>query len=196
MGELNRKKQMSQASTSNRSLTVILGPKTTLAGALLSSLDHPPEGLLLVARHASEADELARRYPGIAVLPPSPAGNPLPEGVSSVVVYCCAVGPIHAGKPEWTEDQENASANLDALIRIANAYRSRPLHLIYVSSVLALMPRGTNTYYSGWKNIIEAGLQELIAPCERASYSVFYPGRLVTEKRWSRPNQSPPRLRR
>jgi hypothetical protein len=105
----------------------------------------------------------------------------------AVAVLCCAFGPIHPGSAIAPDDLQRVDADLRALEAILRKYSNVPLHLLLMSSVLALCPRQGREYYAGWKNVVEGLLRQAVGPRRSACLSVFYPGRLVETKTLGNP---------
>ena len=78
-------------------------------------------------------------------------------------------------------------ADCRTLGAILRGYSELPLHLVFVSSALALCPRPGREYYAGWKNVAEGLVRQMAAGSNVACLSVFYPGRLVERKEPLRP---------
>jgi hypothetical protein len=160
---------------------IVLGPKTRLASALLSTTPLTRDRRLLIARTPAERDDLQARWPGCTIL----HGEELARGFvppgERVVVFICALGPIHPddGPPQAIHDQ--ADQDLQTIARILRGVKDQPVHVVFVSTVLAITrPRPNRTWYAGWKLRMEAELQRLVTTCADGQLSVVYPGRLVT----------------
>jgi hypothetical protein len=100
-----------------------------------------------------------------------------------VVLFVCALGPIHPDGDSSKATREEAGRDLAAIARILGRARDQPVHVVFVSTVLAITrPRPERVWYAGWKQKMEAELQQLTAACRNGQMSVVYPGRLVTRR--------------
>jgi len=134
---------------------------------------------MLVAR--SEDDE---RRIGVPAAPASliRADSPLRlRGESNDMrIFCCALGPIHPDPaPTLDTDARRAARDVDLLTRLVMSNGERAMHVIFVSTVLALAPSRDRYYYAGWKRVLEDKLLWLTESQQRTRLSVIYPGRLV-----------------
>ena len=160
--------------------TVVLGPRTRLATALLCASS---DELVLVARDAAEERALVASRPGTAILRAWEDAAIAPREAAAVV--CCALGPIHPDAPDPAKD---AAATVRDLAVVARVVRAQPAaHVVFVSSVLALSPRGARAYYAGAKGLAEGALAALVAAHPGARLSVLYPGRLIEARSAGRP---------
>jgi hypothetical protein len=165
----------------------LIGPQTRLAAALLQSSSWEKDTtFVLVARSAREYDRLRLAHPGLAVHPAWQPDAPRLQPARPVAVLCCAFGMIHVELPNAAVDLQRVSSDYRVLDSIVQQCADQPLHLVFISSVLALCPRSGREYYAGWKNVAE-GLVRHTASGPRATVSVFYPGRLVDLKTVRRP---------
>ena len=117
-------------------------------------------------------------YPGAKLLRAWDPACELPDA-TEVAVVCFALGPVHTGAPRTDRDLESGFADLDFLQTLLALYAPQPVHVVYLSSVLALAPRRSRRYYAGWKLLVEGALDAWVARSKGASLSVVYPGRLV-----------------
>jgi hypothetical protein len=131
----------------------------------------------LVARDGTEAADLASAHPGTAIV--TATGLTVPPGGDPVAIVGCALGPIHPAPTQLTCDIAAVTRDVAIIEGLLAALPSVPVHIVFVSSVLALSPRRQRAGYAGWKNTIEAALAALAARHGRARLSVVYPGRLV-----------------
>jgi NAD(P)-dependent dehydrogenase (short-subunit alcohol dehydrogenase family) len=160
-------------------LIVVIGPQTRLANAVLNSSSwESGTTFLLVARHADEYDAVALAHPGAAVYRSWDPESPMPDA-EAVAVLCCAFGLIHPGAVAASADLQKTGADYAMLERILRQYSERPVHLVLISSVLALCARPGREYYAGWKHVVEGLVRQLAEEGQRRTVSVLYPGRLV-----------------
>jgi hypothetical protein len=160
---------------------VVLGARTRLGLAWLSSSDAASYDRILIARHQAEADALKGQFPGDTVCIAN--DTPLPSlSPARVVVLAFALGLIHPTNSGWTTERTNTSRDLQVIDSVLEAFPDIPIRLVYISSVLALSPRGT-VWYGGWKNVIEGALMHQLASRPNASLCVLYPGRLVEARK-------------
>jgi hypothetical protein len=112
----------------------------------------------------------------------------LAEACSARVVhlYVCALGPVQSGDGV---DPGAVERDLALVERVLAASAGRPVHVVLVSSVIALAPGADRRFYGGWKGVVEQRLGRLVGAHPRASFSVLYPGRLVAGSR-ALPNTS------
>jgi hypothetical protein len=165
-------------------LVVVLGPQTRLARAVLGASSWGKgAAFAVVARNAGDCDAATGARPGVALYHAGEPDSSLPHEDEAVAVVCCAFGVIHPGAPHMSDDLDRAQADCEAVDAIARRYSDLPLHVIFVSSVLALCPRPGREYYAGWKNVSEALIRQSAQRHGRAGVSVFYPGRLTDEER-------------
>jgi hypothetical protein len=163
-------------------LEVVFGPRTRLAGALFSQVGFGRGEVALVARDDREADLVEQARPGSRLLRADRSEPPQPWGDRDLRIYCCALGPIHPeDSPEIGADAERTGRDLELIRRLAEASANVPIHVIYVSSVLAVAPREERRYYAGWKALIESELISILAEHPASTLSVLYPGRLVDD---------------
>ena len=158
---------------------IVTGIRTRLAQAILALEQTREHRIGSAARDPAEAEWAAARYPEAAIMK---AWEPLdgffltPE---PVIVFCCAMGLIHPVLPDMEQDAEVAKRDLKKMEALLNRCEHRPVHLIFVSSVIALMPGKRHFYYQGWKCILESALESLVSGFPRVKLTVLYPGRLV-----------------
>jgi hypothetical protein len=171
-----------------RTGSVIFGPRTRLAGELLRLLPGPPADRLLVVRDRAEAAAVADRWPGATVVPAWEPAWGWPGGFDRVAIYVCALGPIHPRAPLWAVDASAVVREIGVVEQALSAYSSCAVHLVFVSSALALVPgRPERRYYAGFKNVIEGVLAQLVDRHGAGTMSVVYPGRLMATRSIRRP---------
>ncbi len=189
-------------------LTVVLGPRTRLAAALLPRLA-PADPVLLVARDERDVAPLEELAAGLAggrieiVLP-----SRLRERAAALVaghdlrVVVAAMGPAHPTDPGVVPDLEADAAAvrrdlalLDDLLAVG-----APAHVVLVSTILALAPAADRRYYGGWKSVVEQSVRNRVeARAEQgAGLTVLYPGRIRADRGrpWQRVHVSYDRLAR
>ena len=161
-------------------LVVVIGPRTRLAQALLRSSSWGSDtSFLLVTRNIEEYDAASIAHPHAALYRAWEAGSLLPDEGEAVAVLCCAFGVIHPVAVTASGDLNKTGVDYLTLETILQKYSSLPLHLVLISSVLALCPRPRREYYAGWKNVVEGLMRQLGGKHRIARLSVFYPGRLI-----------------
>jgi hypothetical protein len=159
---------------------LIVGPKTRLGQALIERL--PVGRTALVARSHDEHGALRARWPDRTTVER--------DGLADVIrpwhhlsIFACAIGAIHPGdpRPEGLAHVWETGARDLAIVRAAMiAANSKPVHVIFVSSVLALArARPERAVYTGWKLLVEGEFERLVTAQRDARLSVVYPGRLV-----------------
>jgi hypothetical protein len=168
--------------------SLVLGPRTRLGGELLPLLPGSVGDRLLVARDPAEASVLAGQWPGAVVAPAWEPGWAWPIGFERVAVHVCALGPIHPGAIEWDAHARAIDRDLGVVTRALAAYARCPVHVLFVSSALALAPpRAARRAYAGFKSMIEGELARLVERHGRGTLSVVYPGRLLETRSIRRP---------
>lgn len=163
--------------------TVVLGPKTRLGAALLATAT---VNTYAVAR--DDQDQAALASCGATVIG-AEASGPLLGGTqpTALRIHVCALGPVHPETAQPGADAANVDRDLTVVARLLDEAAGRDVHVVLVSSVLALAPAADRTYYAGWKNVVEEELVALVAEHSSARLSVLYPGRLMTAEERRRP---------
>jgi hypothetical protein len=170
-------------------LVVVIGPQTRLAKAVLSSSSWGSETtFLLVARNIGEYEAAKLAHPRAALYRAWEPEARLLEEDEAVAVLCCAFGVIHPGAVAASADLQKTGADYLTLETILRKYSDLPMHLVLISSVLALCPIPGREYYAGWKNVVEALVRERAEKHRTVRLSVFYPGRLIETARLDRPS--------
>lgn len=162
---------------------VVLGPKTRLGRSLISRAAARGEAVYAVAR--DERDVAALSGSGATVV-----RGPLPGDVAadSLVVYVCALGPVHPGPAEAALDAERVVRDLALVQQVLDSAPGASARVVLVSTVIALAPGDDRRYYGGWKCLVEEELRELLARRSTpAELSVLYPGRLMGDDERRRP---------
>lgn len=163
---------------------VVVGPLTRLGRRVGTG-----EGTRLVARHDADAKALADLGAGTVVR--ADERDPavlVGTGDGPVEVVVCALGPIHPDEPDSARDTEAYRRDLDLLAAVVDAAGPRPLHVVLVSTVVAIAPGEDRRYYGGWKALVEQDLAGLLARrAPSARLSVLYPGRILDAADRSRP---------
>ena len=160
-------------------LVVVIGPQTRLAKAVLNSSSwRSGTTFLLVARHAEEYEALALAHPRAVAYRGWDPESPMPDA-DAVAVVCCAFGMIHPAAVAASADLRKIGTDYVTLERIVRRYSERPVHVVLISSVLALCARPGREYYAGWKNVVEGLVRHAAEGGQRRHVSLFYPGRLV-----------------
>lgn len=167
---------------SSRMLVAILGPQTRVAKSLLSSGQMSQAEVLLFARHQREAEELSAVYPHAIIAPAWETHAPVLQRYEKIGVLCCALGVIHPTSSNFFFDVDVALRDLRNLEWLLRAYPEASVHVVFVSSVLALAPDRGREYYGGWKSVIMGVLSQLLQDYPKAWFSVLFPGRLVERR--------------
>ena len=165
--------------------TVVLGPKTRLGTALLGTVTGLDQ-VYAVAR--DERDQAALASCGATVIGADSSG-PLLGGArpNAVRIHICALGPVHPETAQPGADATSADRDLGVVARLLDEAAGHDVHVVLVSSVLALAPAADRAYYAGWKNVIEEEIAVMVADHSSARLSVLYPGRLMTAEERRRP---------
>jgi len=160
-------------------LVVVIGPQTRLAKSVLSSSSWASgTTFLLVARHAEEYEALTLAHPRAVAHRGWDSESPMPDA-DAVAIVCCAFGMIHPAAVAASADLQRIGTDYAMLERIVRRYSERPLHVVLISSVLALCARPGREYYGGWKNVVEGLVRHAAEGGQRRNVSLLYPGRLV-----------------
>jgi hypothetical protein len=159
---------------------LIVGPKTRLGQALIERL--PVGRTALVARSHDEKGTLRARWPDRTTVERDDLADVI-RPWRHVSIFACAIGAIRPGDPRpegLAHVLETGTRDL-AIVRAAmSAADSKPVHVIFVSSVLALArARPERASYAGWKLLVEGEFERLVTAQRDARLSVVYPGRLV-----------------
>jgi hypothetical protein len=104
-------------------------------------------------------------------------------GAEPSVIFCCALGPIHPlPSKQPTSDMVAVQAELEFLRSLLATLQSVRVHVVFISTVLAVSSGVDRYYYSGWKRIIDSAIDEMTSHFQNVQFSVVYPGRLVEER--------------
>ncbi|MBN2375002.1 MAG: hypothetical protein JXD22_01275 [Sedimentisphaerales bacterium] len=169
----------------SNSLTVVLGPCTNLARALLKLPWARSQELLLVGLDGAEKAKLKKEYPGAIVFALEEMVAYAPEKKYKIVnICCCAMGMIHPREVNWDKDLREARRDLAVLDKLLQSYSQASVHVIFVCSVLALSvnSKGRSGYYAGWKHILSRVVQAKVEVVPGSRFSVLYPGRLTRKR--------------
>ena len=163
---------------------VVFGPRTTLAKHVLFTTWAGRHNLLLVARDEEEAISLGLDFSEAQILNCWLPENEWkwPDTCNGITIFLCAFGVIHPVQPDWPSHCEAMNRDIDVLARVLRRFHGHKIRLVFVSSVLALVPRPQRSYYVGWKCLSEAIIRGLHAKQEGLFLSVLCPGRLVGKK--------------
>jgi hypothetical protein len=166
--------------------TVVIGPKTRLGGALRAASPASDRPVYAVARDERDRDELSAS--GASVVSAGSTG-PLLGDVRphAVRIHVCALGPVHPETAQPAQDASLVARDLALVERLLDEAAGREVHVVLVSSVLALAPGADRAYYAGWKNVVEGELADLVDQHPAARLSVLYPGRLLAAEDRRRP---------
>ena len=162
-------------------LSILLGPGTRLASALLSVAGASCRWLG-VAPDAEAVEVVSARHPSLPLIEGWQPDLALDVPAGPVNIFCCALGPIHAQAPALSRDAGDALRDLHISASILARCAPYGAHIVFVSSILALCPRRARAYYAGWKNVTETALLALGGQRDGLVFSVLYPGRLVDEE--------------
>jgi hypothetical protein len=168
-------------SDASDALIIVLGPLSRLGSACMRIAEARSFDVCAVARHAADAERIRRQWPRARVFVAGDPVSALPSGHQRIVLCTCAAGLIHPRKADWAMDVSEADRDIRLHLQILASFESVPVHVIFVSTVLALSPRGT-AHYAGWKNVMLGTLAEAVAEHPRGRLSVLYPGRLVERR--------------
>ena len=168
---------------SHKPLMLVVGGKTRLGDALMSEIRRTGNPVLLLARSTADASTFAQRFPDVTVLGDFQDLTNLPASPETCVAIC-ALGPVHPTRPSFESDAAALERDLATLARVICCCSGR-VHVILVSTVLALAPGRDRCYYGGFKNLVESMLARMIASRPDARLSVLYAGRLVSSSRRS-----------
>ncbi|WP_205473155.1 hypothetical protein [Nocardioides sp. SYSU D00038] len=175
---------------------VVLGPKTRLGRALVARALAAGTPAYVVARDDADAAALAEL--GATVLRGPDTATLAAAGHARLAVHVCALGPVHPDQPETAAEAERVARDLALLEAVVDAAAGAPVHVVLVSTVIALAPGADRRYYGGWKALVEEDVRDRLASRPAVELSVLYPGRLVeqTERRrpWHRLHTSYARL--
>jgi len=158
-------KRQAICDTRMANLVVVFGPRTTLAKHILSTSWAGQKNLLLVARDKQEANWIGSNFPAAEILAcwlPEHEWK-WPEAYGCITVLLCAF-----------------ISSVLALALPAYAGTSLPLRR---DPALREPKQGPERiYYVGFKCLAESMIRDLLTNQEGVSLSVFYPGRLVSQK--------------
>ena len=198
-------KRQAICDTRMANLVVVFGPRTTLAKHILSTSWAGQKNLLLVARDKQEANWIGSNFPAAEILAcwlPEHEWK-WPEAYGCITVLLCAFAVIHPVMPDWSSHCEATRRDIEILSHILAKFRRQVIKIVFISSVLALaLPAYAGTslplrrdpalrepkqgperiYYVGFKCLAESMIRDLLTNQEGVSLSVFYPGRLVSQK--------------
>jgi hypothetical protein len=164
--------------------TVVVGPKTRLGDALLARLGS--DSTYAVARDERDRADLASC--GATVVGGGSAGPLLGDGGPRPLrIHVCALGPVHPETAQPDLDAAYVERDLDVVARLLGEADGREVHVVLVSTIIALGPGTDRSYYAGWKNVVEGRLADLVDAHPGASLSVLYPGRLMAAQDRRRP---------
>jgi hypothetical protein len=164
--------------------TVVLGPRTRLGAALLAGAG-TGQALYAVAR--DDRDRAALAASTATVIGAHDSGPLLgTTGPRALRIHVCALGPVHP-ETAHADDASFVARDLDLVARLLGEAEGREVHVVLVSSILALAPAADRAYYAGWKNVVEEELAALVAAHPGGRLSVLYPGRLMAAQERRRP---------
>ena len=166
---------------------VLFGPRTRLAQSVLADDWVRGQSLICVARTPVEAEWIRGACPSSEILLGwNPAGIRWVNGGPAGVLMCAA-GVIHPGLECLETDHRAVLRDLGILEAIVRSQAGESVHVVFMSSVLALGRSPGRGYYAGWKAIMEGAVAGIVANAPRALLSILYPGRLMEERSIARP---------
>ena len=168
---------------------VIIGPKTRLAQELIAQLSQRSKEFAqptIVARNESERVALQSQYPQTAVVD---CCQVLTICASErLALFVCALGQVKARiEGESRQVISALEHEITCIQHLLSRQRPDALSLIFVSSVLAWSSEVNHFPYSGAKRLGESALRDVASEHFASKFSAIYPGRLVAERRWSKP---------
>jgi hypothetical protein len=99
----------------------------------------------------------------------------------------CAAGVIHPGSPCLETDHRAVLRDVGILEAIVRSQAGESVHVVFMSSVLALGRSPGRGYYAGWKATMEGAVAGIVANAPGTLLSILYPGRLLEERSIARP---------
>lgn len=160
---------------------LIVGGKTRLAMSLFEAASASGHETFVVYASTDEHAALQALYPASALLEASQRM----EG-RSLCIFVCAFGLAHPGKPDPQRHSERLLQDAALLFALVRTHAGG-VHVLLVSTVVALAPPRDRCYYAGFKNLAESVVAAQLQGVEGAMLSVFYPGRLVERRSGSGP---------
>jgi hypothetical protein len=167
-------------------LELIMAPRTRLATALLATPSARERAIAV--RHEADEQWAAETWPGLTTVR-TDAELPFATHYDRIVVHATALGRMTpTAHSTLGHDAAALVRDIDFLERLVQSQGSE-LHIVFVSTVLALSPRRERQYYAGWKCVAEYELVRRFQQVPRVTVSVVYPGR-ITEERTARSPKS------
>lgn len=155
---------------------LILGGKTRLAQAVFAESIRAGRRPRVVCRRLAERDELMALYPDEVVVDDSRYSSS-----RAICIIVCALGLVHPARPDVALHLQNFQDDLRRLSNLAGG-AGGDVHIVLVSTVIALIPSRDRAYYAGLKNLTEAAIAALLRDLTSVRLSVVYPGRLVDRR--------------
>jgi hypothetical protein len=173
------------AERSTATASVVLGPKTRLGAALIAGA---PTDLPVYAVARDDRDRADLATSGATMVGAGASGQLLGDlRPAALRVHVCALGPVHPETAQPSVDSDLVARDLGLVAQLLDESAGRDVHVVLVSSVLALAPGADRAYYAGWKNVVEEEVARLVEAHSSARLSVLYPGRLLAASDRRRP---------
>lgn len=152
---------------------LIVGGKTRLARALFAAALASGREAFVVHAGADERTALLDLYPASALLEAS-------QGIErpTLCIFVCALGLTHPERPDLPRHADRLHRDAALLLALVQS-QAAGIHVLLVSTVIALAPPRDRCHYAGFKNLAESVVAAQLQGVEGAMLSVFYPGRLV-----------------
>lgn len=173
---------MSNAAASPLSDLLIVGGRTRLAQALYAASSEAGLRAFVVYSSPAERAALLALYPDTALVGSAARPSPSP----SVCIVICVFGLVHPAPPD-IELHSGRLVREGRLLSELLAVSGDRIHVVLVSTVIALIPPRDRAYYAAFKNLAEAAVAAALRDGSRGRMSVVYPGRLVERRGVSRP---------
>jgi len=162
---------------------VVFGPRTRLGQLLLQRGADAAGADVAIARHEADREALSGGSHGILAPDLNAAQfRDALAGEGPVRLRICALGPLHPGTPDQAATSAGVTRDLDLVARVLDACGDREVHVVLVSTAVALAPAADRRFYGGWKGVVEQELAEIVSGAPRGEMSVLYPGRLISQR--------------
>jgi hypothetical protein len=80
---------------------------------------------------------------------------------------------VHPEAPALAVDMDAVTRDVGMVEAILAAYPETAVHVVFVSTILALSASPRRGYYGGWKSVIEGALTAVVARYPRAVLTVL-----------------------
>ncbi|MDO9316075.1 MAG: hypothetical protein Q7T97_16185 [Burkholderiaceae bacterium] len=159
-----------------------MGGKTRLAQALYAASSRAGHRTFVAyGGTPAERASLLALYPESALVD----GTERAGTVQPKCIVVCALGLAHPAQPDIDRHMERLAWDSRLLSTLVSNSRDR-IHVILVSTVIALVPPRDRAYYAAFKNLAEAVVAASLRDSVGSRMSVLYPGRLVERCGFSR----------